>query len=295
MLVGVETPQCFDKLAQARAEALGDKFRAGAPDAEEAIRTEISNYNFFHEMQITPNIRSKGVWWSDIFTTEFAKVVAGIDFTGKRVIDIGARDGAMTLMAEERGATTLVAVDNDPSPGLTNFLIPFRKSKIVSLEGNLYHLRVSGEERFDIAFFPGVLYHLHTPFFGLEKVRDALKPGGLMVLETAILDEMLDFPVVFYAAGQQSPYEPTSPTFFNIASLKSALTVLGFTDLKFHPVFAPSEFDPSVHFPEFAKIWQKPMNVSRVIVEATNSYSFTDAQGYFAGTHRYHSSGGQGF
>ena len=70
----------------------------------------------------------------------------------------------------------------------------FDMSNVQYLIGNFLDpsLEITGE--FDFIIFSGLLYHLRYPFLGLRKAADLLKDGGMMILETAYIAELADFP-----------------------------------------------------------------------------------------------------
>jgi 2-polyprenyl-3-methyl-5-hydroxy-6-metoxy-1,4-benzoquinol methylase len=103
------------------------------------------------------------------------------DLTGKRVLDIGCRNGLFSFEAEKMGASEVVGIDNDLSPGATEFLIPYFNSKVQMRAVN------KTDEPFDFVLFAGVLYHLRFPFLGLKKIADAMKPGATLIIENSML------------------------------------------------------------------------------------------------------------
>ena len=46
-----------------------------------------------------------------------------------------------------------------------------------------------GLRAFDTVFSMGILYHRRAPFEHLQALREALKPGGQLVLETLVIDD----------------------------------------------------------------------------------------------------------
>jgi 2-polyprenyl-3-methyl-5-hydroxy-6-metoxy-1,4-benzoquinol methylase len=139
----------IDPAAQNSARNLRMAFDRGE-DIAERLSDEIAKYKFYHDVEIIPRVSTPGYQWAMAFQEAFAKAASPIDFSGKRVIDVGCRDGAMLFFAEEPGAGELVGVDNDPSTGLANFLVPFKKSKISCYGGNLYDLTSNEVGKFDV-------------------------------------------------------------------------------------------------------------------------------------------------
>jgi SAM-dependent methyltransferase len=147
---------------------------------------------------------------------------------GKRVLDVGCRDGLFSFAAESMGAAEVVGIDSDLSKPAMEFLIPFFKSKVRMLQQNLYDLKAQELGLFDVILFPGVLYHLRYPFWGLKVLCDMMKPGGELLIETAIWRGDPNNAMLFCPIENDSPYEPTSCTFFNEKGLVDTLRSLNF-------------------------------------------------------------------
>jgi SAM-dependent methyltransferase len=188
----------------------------------------LKGYKFYHNIRLTENISTKGYPELDPAQELCKTFLARINMTGKRVLDIGCRDGLFSFFAESLGALEVVAIDNDLSEGATEILIPFLNSKVKMVEMNLYDLRAEDVGLFDIAIFPGVLYHLRYPFWGLKIIRDVLQVGANLIIETAIYRGTSRKPLLYCPIGEDSPYEPTSCTYFNKRGLVDTMTSLGF-------------------------------------------------------------------
>jgi tRNA (mo5U34)-methyltransferase len=107
--------------------------------------------------------------------------------TNKTVLDFGAFDGYWSIKAKQRGAEYVVATDRWDPPletaklALEAWDIPYVYS------GNLDEpLNIDFGGQFDIVLFYGILYHLKNPFMGLWNAKKYCKPGGLIIIETAI-------------------------------------------------------------------------------------------------------------
>ena len=70
------------------------------------------------------------------------------------------RDGALSILAERAGAKRVVALDNDFSPSLRNFSVPFLNSNIECVEANIYEIDSAISEQFDFVVCAGLVYHL---------------------------------------------------------------------------------------------------------------------------------------
>src|SRR4051794_40238685 len=126
---------------------------------EEAFK----KYTFYHEIEVEPGVVTPG--WQVVrhLTGKISEEMKAFDLHGKRVLDIGCRDGLFCFQAERQGASEIVGIDNDLSIAAIEFLIPKLKSGVRMASLNLYDLRPSVHGKFDFVVFAGVLYHLRYP------------------------------------------------------------------------------------------------------------------------------------
>ena len=189
---------------------------------------ELNRYTFYHVIKLTDAVSTPGIQELVPIQELCLKHLWALDLKGKRVLDVGCRDGLFSLSAEEMGATEVVAIDNDLSEGAVNVVLPFLNSKVRMYQMNLYDLRPDHFGLFDVVIFPGVLYHLRYPFWGLRVLREMLKVGGHLLIETAIWEGAPDAPLLYCPVGEESPYDVSSCTFFNEKGLVDTLSSLGF-------------------------------------------------------------------
>lgn len=144
------------------------------------------------------------------------------DVSGCSVLDIGAWDGCYSFMAEQRGASRVVALDHyawgvdfgargeywtecfangtlpDHARDLTDFWRPdlpgqrgfqFAKSvlgsKVEPFLGDFATIDLAPLGTFDVVLYLGVLYHMKEPLTCLERVRSVTK--RVAVIETEAL------------------------------------------------------------------------------------------------------------
>jgi 2-polyprenyl-3-methyl-5-hydroxy-6-metoxy-1,4-benzoquinol methylase len=197
---------------------------------ETELQQVLARYAFYHIIKLTATISTPG---NPVYVPAqnlCMKYLKSLDLKGKRVLDIGCRDGLFSFAAESMGAAEVVGIDNDLSKAATEFLIPFFNSKVRMHQMNLYELKPESFGLFDVIIFPGVLYHLRYPFWGLRAIRDVLKIGGHLLIETAIWVGERNNAMLFCPIGEDNPYAPdgTSCTFFNEKGLVDTLKSLGF-------------------------------------------------------------------
>jgi SAM-dependent methyltransferase len=203
----------------------------------EQVKQKIKQYRWYHSIEVAPGVFTEShvpqfqpMWDFNM------RCLENIDFRGKRVLDIGCRDGMFSLFAERRGAREVIGIDNDLSNGAVEFLIPHFQSKVSMKETNLYDLSANEFGQFDLIMFFGVLYHLRYPFWGLKKIIDCLNNGGQLLIESGMLvSEALKDQELLHCPVERSPYrEPSSCTFFNKLGLEVTLRSMNVNVIESH-------------------------------------------------------------
>ena len=192
------------------------------------LMATLSRYKFYHCIKLTDSISTPGHESFIPIQKSILKALNTMNIQGRRVLDIGCRDGLFSFECEKRGSSEIIGIDNNLSKVAIEFLIPYFNSKVKMFEMNLYELKPARFGIFDVVIFAGVLYHLRYPFWGLKVIRDILKVGGNLLLETAIYEDDSNHAMLYCPVGSESPYEPTSCSFFNEKGLKDTLSSLGF-------------------------------------------------------------------
>ncbi len=139
---------------------------------------------------VTPGGDHEWVW------DPIRRLMDKIDYSGKKVLDLGSWDGLWAFEAEQRGASMVVATDARLL-GYENFLfakamldsqvIPFYGLPVQHIKNRL---AISGiPEHFDIVQHFGLFYHLRDPLLSLSQSREILSDDGLLLLETAYIDD----------------------------------------------------------------------------------------------------------
>jgi tRNA (mo5U34)-methyltransferase len=125
-------------------------------------------------------------WRSDLKWERVRNAISPL--AGRQVLDVGSGNGYYALRMRGDGARLVVGID----PTLL-YVLQFQAFAHFVERQPVHVLPLRLEElppamhAFDTVFSMGVLYHQRSPLTHLQQLRDALRPGGELVLETLIL------------------------------------------------------------------------------------------------------------
>jgi tRNA (mo5U34)-methyltransferase len=165
-------------------------------------------------------------WRSDWKWDRLQKVIDPLQ--GRRVLDVGCGSGYHCWRMLGDGAAEVIGIDPTPL-----FIVQFWALQRYLQQDNVWVLPLPMEQvpsklhAFDTVFSMGVLYHRRSPFDHLQELKDCLRPGGQLVLETLVIaGELGDtlLPEGRYARMGNVWFLPSAET------LLSWLRKLGFVD-----------------------------------------------------------------
>ena len=110
------------------------------------------------------------------------------DFRDKYVFDIGCWTGGTTLLLAALAKTVYAIEEVKKYAEIVSFLLrSFDINDRVSVQALSIYDCNSGEfyDRFNIVYFPGVIYHLSDPLLALRILFNSLKVGGFILVESA--------------------------------------------------------------------------------------------------------------
>jgi tRNA (mo5U34)-methyltransferase len=126
-------------------------------------------------------------WRSD---WKWDRLRAALDpLPGRRVLDVGCGSGYHCWRMLGAGASEVIGIDPTPL-----FVVQFWALQTYLQQDNIWVLPLAIEQvppklhAFDSAFSMGVLYHRRSPLDHLQELRDCLRPGGQLVLETLVIE-----------------------------------------------------------------------------------------------------------
>lgn len=147
---------------------------------------------------------------------------------GRRVLDVGCGSGYHCWRMLGDGAEEVIGIDPTPL-----FILQFWALQKYLQQDNIWLLPMGIEQvpaklqAFDTVFSMGVLYHRRSPLDHLQELKDCLRPGGQLVLETLVIEGELGdtlLPEGRYARMGNVWFLPSCDT------LLSWLYKLGFVD-----------------------------------------------------------------
>jgi len=135
---------------------------------------------------------------------------------GRTVLDVGCGSGYHCWRMAGAGAKLVIGIE----PMLLYVMQYFAIRHFIG-ENNTYVLPMGIEdlptklEAFDTVLSMGVLYHRRSPLDHLMELRDSLRPGGELILETLVVDGELGYslmPQGRYAKMRNVWFLPSVPT-----------------------------------------------------------------------------------
>lgn len=166
------------------------------------------NHNF-GDFEMKGRMRDRHIDVMAHFMTLFP--VSSSDFQNASVLDVGCWTGGTTLLLSTLSAKVHALEEVRKYANTVQFLVDsFGLRDRVSIEPkSLYSCNDPAYfDRFDIVYFPGVIYHLSDPVLALRILFNALKPGGLMLVESqGILGEE---PICRFEGGTLAHDTPTA-------------------------------------------------------------------------------------
>ncbi|MEE4216908.1 MAG: tRNA 5-methoxyuridine(34)/uridine 5-oxyacetic acid(34) synthase CmoB [Xanthomonadales bacterium] len=158
---------------------------AEAPDREQLRQLLMELHPWRKGPLVLGGERIETEWRSD---WKWERVAPHVDLSGHRVLDIGCGNGYFGLRMLGAGAELVIGIDptllfvmqhlacRHFSGDLPNYVLPLGIEDLPDRPAGL-----------DTVFSMGVLYHRRDPVHHLVRIRELLKKGGTMVLETLVL------------------------------------------------------------------------------------------------------------
>ena len=166
----------------------------------------ILNKYWYYSVEYAPGRFTKGQNYTNVCLTR--ELLKNADVKGKDILDLGTMEGVIPTLLTKRGARTVNAFDILDSTEQINFvktthdvefyyhtnihssrILDFCKTRSAAVPqfmGKWYDVPVKG---FDIVISSGMLYHSFSPLDMIGTVRSLVKKNGLVIIETAVIED----------------------------------------------------------------------------------------------------------
>ncbi len=186
----------LDELPEIRADSIqlnhsrvgADALRRPAPETMEQLQTALMA---LHPWRKGPfelfGLHIDTEWRSD---WKWDRLQDRIDpLHGRRVLDVGCGSGYHCWRMRGDGAIEVIGIDPTPL-----FVVQFWALQKYLQQADVWVLPLGIEQvpaqlaAFDTVFSMGVLYHRRSPMDHLQELKQCLRPGGQLVLDTLVIE-----------------------------------------------------------------------------------------------------------
>jgi len=157
----------------------------------ETQRETMQSHEWFHALDLGGGVQTCGRFPpgkpqnQTLFSVfDFLK---DIDVRNMDCLDIGATDGLISFGFEKLGAKSVLATDRVSGDGFRTVhgLLQSRVEHLVPVEISTIVDQLK-DRQFDLIVCAGVIYHMLNPLSAIMACRALLRPGGLLIVETAM-------------------------------------------------------------------------------------------------------------
>jgi tRNA (mo5U34)-methyltransferase len=163
--------------------------REGREEKRELIEQAKTRW-WFHTIDLGDGHRTPGPEHAQV--DHIHKAFRDVDFSGKKVLDIGCWDGLWSFEAEKRGAAEVYSIDlvSQRDEDVTNYqlahsILNSRARYFPTV--SVYDVHQLGVADFDVVIYMGVFYHIKDPLLALARLRQVTKVGGLIIVEGEVI------------------------------------------------------------------------------------------------------------
>ena len=154
--------------------------------------------HWYYTVELKPGVFTRGYEFANIACTR--ELIRRVNPTGADICDIGTMEGMIPILLKRRGARTAVAIDAADSADKVRLVqqcygeqfeyyprtsLAHVKDRLTDRARLSRYMGAGFKQGFDIVVLSGVLYHVFSPLHVIGLARTLLKPGGLLMLETA--------------------------------------------------------------------------------------------------------------
>lgn len=152
------------------------------------LLAQVEQFSWVHTIDLGDGLSSPGHTKPEM-QTPCRRALEGVDFRGKKVLDIGCNDGLWSFEAERLGAAEVYSTDlvsqvhprRDPCYRLAHKLRGSRAHYFPDV--SVFDVERLGVRDFDIVLYLGVYYHLRDPLLSFSRLRRVMKDDALLIVE----------------------------------------------------------------------------------------------------------------
>jgi SAM-dependent methyltransferase len=173
-------------------------------DTQSLLESPLLKDFWYYKIEVVKDVFTPGFGFSNVALTR--KLLQRLDVTGAHCLDIGTMEGLVPALLSKRNAKRVVALDTvnfqekvELVKALHNVrfeyhanvqvddTVAFIKRKWLNERESLSGLYGTLPRQFDLVVLSGILYHVWSPFHLLGYARTLVRPGGIVIVETAAL------------------------------------------------------------------------------------------------------------
>jgi len=213
-----------------------------------AIRFHWGHSHDFGEFSLAGRMADRHIWLLAMFIDKLNAIPRSLD--GMRVLDIGCWTGGTSLLLCAMGAHVVAIEEVKKYTDCLNYLkFAFGIDNLEAKNLSLYECTMPDfQGSFDVVLFAGVLYHVTDPILALRITFNALKDGGVCLLETEVINSgrrILSYegPTVF-TGGSAKDLSRTGWNWYipSLATLHQMMIDVGYADVQASEVIGKRAF-----------------------------------------------------
>ena len=155
--------------------------------ATEQVQPPFAGWGHDHDFgtfRLAGTMGTRHIWMLSRLFDHFGVSVEH-DVRGRRVLDIGTWSGAVSLILARLGADV---TSIDTGAAYIDALTYLAEAFELPVRARVQSIHEIDDDGYDTIFCLGVLYHLADPVAALARCYAALRPGGLLCVESYVLD-----------------------------------------------------------------------------------------------------------
>ncbi|OGR36619.1 MAG: hypothetical protein A2051_08365 [Desulfovibrionales bacterium GWA2_65_9] len=160
--------------------------KANVLTTEDVVKL-VASRKWYHKYEVFPGVMTPGRAQVDAKSI-LDRYGLPKDISGKRVLEIGAWDGAYTFELERRGG--IVTAMDIQDKERTGFSVAHKinNSKVSYVQCDVTNLNPAQHGKYDIVMFLGVYYHILHPLLAFQNIFNVLEEDGMVFYSGHILE-----------------------------------------------------------------------------------------------------------